>query len=397
MANRLNFYNPQFYANEALIWLQNRRGMYPRVYRAFERERRAFQLGDTINIRKPARFAAANAPNSAYQDLKTGTMQISLTNFKEVPFVVPDTEIAFGGQRLIDEHIGPAADALGDSLDQFLYALAANCPHTIDLPGSVASTMPATLASIRRIMVDNQVPPDGRPLHYLASPTTVERCLGSSAFTQWQGAGPTGAEAQASGTLGRKFGFDFFESQNGPTIQADSVSSVAGTLTTPAGTKNDTTISLNTSGAQSAVMRKGMTVTIVHSDGSIGKYSVTADTAASGNNWPNVPISPRLRQDVTNGATWAFVATSALAANLSYRGDLVFHPNAIAVCTVPLPEHGSDMGARVYTAQDPQTGLSLRARLWFDSRNAQVGVILDMLFGGAMIDPDLAVRGIVRA
>lgn len=391
--NRLNYYNPVFYAQEALIWLRNRKGMFPRVYHAFENERNTFRLGDTINIRKPARFTATQAPNvSARQDLKTGTHQITLTNWKEVAFEVVDSEIAYGGERLITEHIGPAADALGDDLDQFLYQLALSCPHTFDFHNTAAADMPASFAAIRKLMVDNQVPQDGKPIHYMASPLTVQRSLSSSAFTQWQGAGEAGAQAQRSGTIDRKFGFDFFESQNGP-AGLEPIEALVGTspVTSGAKVKNDTTLTLTTTGTETATLSIGTVI-------SVGgyQYSVTAAKAPSGGNWVDVPISPPLRDDVASGAAWALVDIQANVEG-AYTADLAFHPNALAVCMVPLPMHAADMGARVFTATDAASGISVRARMAYDTINAKVDVALDMLYGGAMIDADLAVRPMVRA
>lgn len=398
MPNVLGNYNPQFWANEALIWLKSRKGMANRVYRRFEGERNDFGVGDTVNFRRPTKFVAAAAPGSAYQDLNTGTAQCKLDLFREVPFVVTDRELAYSGERLIAEHIGPAADALGEFVDQYLAGLFIGCPHTVDLPAGVASTMPATLAQIRQIMVENQVPADGKPLHYVATPTTVARALGTSAFTTQQGAGDQGVSAQNTGALGQKYGFNWFETTNCPTLAGDSVTSVAGGGLVVAGTpaKNTALVTLNTGGAQVAVLRRGMVIAITDTtSGLTEKYAVTADTSPTGNNWVNVPISPGLRRNLGASSTWALVTTTGTGV-AAYKAEPIFHPNAAALVMVPLPMHGSDLGARVFTATDPSSGLAVRARMAYESRNAQMHVILDLLCGGILLDPDLAVRGLVR-
>lgn len=399
MPNFLNNYNPQFWANEALAWLKSRKGMASRVYRRFEGERNDFGFGDTVNFRRPTKFVTAPAPGSAYQDINTGTAQCQLNIHREVPIVVTDRELAYSGQRLIAEHIGPAADAIGEYIDQYLCGLFIGCPHTVDLPSSVASTMPATLASIREVMVRNLVPADGKPRHYYATPTTVTRALGTSAFTTQQGAGDQGIAAQNTGAMGSKFGFDWFESTNHQSLQGDSITAPAGAgPNVVAGTpgKNTAIVTLNTAAAQSATLRRGMVIAITDTtSGLTEKYAVTADTTPTGNNWVNVPISPGLRRPLGASSTWAIVTTVGTGV-ASYAAEPIFHPNAAALVMVPLPIHGPDMGARMWTANDPDSGISIRARMAYESRNAQVHVILDFLAGGVLLDPDLAVRGCVR-
>lgn len=398
MANRLNNYNPQFWAQSALMWLKSRRGMYPRVHRGFEAERNDYGFGDTINIRKPATFVAQDAPNSTLQDLKTGTAKIDLNIYKEVAFPVTDKELAYGGKRLVTEHIGPATDAIGDAFDSYLFALAAQVPHTYDLPSSVSSTMPETLAAMRKVMVDNKVP-KGAEIHYMATSTTVQRAIGSSAFGQQQGAGDQGIETQRTGVIGPKYGFSFFETNNNPVLEGDAILSVSGTKTV-SGTplKNTSTLTLNTTAAQTETLHKGQVIAITDTTtGITEKYALTADAAPTGNNWVNVTVSPGLRRDLGASSTWAPVSTVGLVGSVpNYAADLVFHRNAFAAAMVPLPMHESDLGVRMFTATDPETGLAIRARMFYQGREAQLVVVLDALGGVATLDPDLALRGCVH-
>lgn len=396
MVNRLNNYNPQFWARTALMWLKNRRGMYSRVYRVFENERNSYGLGDVINIRKPATFTAQDAPNSTAQDLKTGTAQINLNIHKEVKVIVTDRELAYASDRLITEHIGPMADALYDHYDQALYGLASQVPHTYDFANG--TNMPAKFAAMRRVMVENKVP-QGQAIHYMASPTSVERMIADSAFSQQQGAGDQGINTQRTGEIGPKYGFDIFESQNGPTLEGDAVLAPTGTLTvggTPQ--KNTSTIALNTTAAQSITLHEGQVIAITDSTtGITERYAITADAAPTGNNWPTVSISPGLRRDLGAASTWALVSTVGLVGSVAeYQADLAFHRNAFASVMVPLPMHGSDLGVRMFTASDPATGLSVRARMYYAGDEAEVRVVLDALGGLATLDPDLALRPCVH-
>lgn len=396
MANRLNHYNPQFWAETALMWLRKRRGMYGRVYRVFEQERNNYELGDTVNIRKPATFEAQDAPNSTAQDLKTGTAKIDLGIYKEVKIGVTDQELAYSGQRLVTEHIGPMADAIADVYDQTLYGLAAEVPHTYDFAND--TNVGKKYAGMRRIMVENKVP-YGAPIEYMASPLTMERNGGAQEFSQQQGAGDQGIATQTTGVVAQKYGFRFFESQNGPVLEGDALTSTPGSAVvngTPL--KNEDTIQLNTGGAQTETLHEGAVIAITDSTtGITERYAITADVAPTGNNWVAVTISPGLRRDLGASSTWAIVTTvGAVGSVANYTADLAFHRNAFAAVMVPLPMDVEEMGCKAFTANDPQTGLSIRARMFYDGHAAKRFVVLDALGGVATLDPDLALRPCVH-
>ena len=83
MANTLGVYDPIFYAQEALIHLENALGLANRVHRGYDEERKSFGKGQTISIRKPSTFTVEDAPSTA-QDLDTEYVDITLNNWKEV-------------------------------------------------------------------------------------------------------------------------------------------------------------------------------------------------------------------------------------------------------------------------------------------------------------------------
>lgn len=391
MANRLLNYEPEFYARTALMWLRNRKGMLPRVYRTFQDERLEFGAGQVIRIRKPATFVAQSAPNSAAQDIKTGTMEVNLDIYDEVKIGASDIETARTTDRLINDHIGPMADALAEKFEERLLGLAAHVPHTYDFAND--TNVGKKFAAMRRIMVQNKVPKGAR-IEYMASPLTIERSIGSTEFSQNQGAGDQGVNTQTTGELGPKYGFHFFESTMSPTFEGDAILSITGTKTV-SGTplKNATTISLNTSAAQTETLHKGAVIAITDTTtGRTERYTLTADAAASGNNWPNVAISPRLRRDLGASSTWNVVSTVGVVGSVpTYEADLAFHRNAFAAVTVPLPMY-DDGGIKMYVASDPDTGLSVRARRFADGHTATRYVVLDMWGGIAALDPDLALR-----
>jgi hypothetical protein len=376
VANDLGYYNPVFYAQEALILLERALGLAGRVHIGYDAERRAFGRGEYINIRKPSTFSVADAPDTTGQDLNTDTLQVQLAYWREVKFKLTDKELAFTGERIIQEHIRPAAYALADDIDTKLAALYADIPWYYDTSGSASI---GNFTGPWKVLFDNAVPMTD--LHMMLNGTETENALQLSAFTQWQGAGDEGVAAQRRGTLGTKFGFEVFSNQNvqshtkGTLADGGSDAALQG-----AHSKGATSVTIDAT-SLTGTFKKGDVLTI---SGSTQQYAATADATAAANAI-TISITPALVQDYSDNAaiTWRLD---------SHTANLGFHRNAFALVTAPLSELGSQLGAKVASVQDPKTGLSLRSRLYYVGKSSEVHVALDVLYGVKTLDPNLAVR-----
>src|SRR5678816_901186 len=140
MANTLGNYSPLFYANEALALLRKNLGLAARVYRGYDRERRTFDRGEVITIRKPSTFLAYDAPSSE-QDILPGNVDIRLDQWKEVKIALTDKERAFTDNEIINEHIAPMAYALADGLDTSLARLYRDIPYVYDYGSATDHTI----------------------------------------------------------------------------------------------------------------------------------------------------------------------------------------------------------------------------------------------------------------
>ncbi len=381
MSNTLGVYNPIFYANEALIYLEKALGMAARVHRGFEQERNARQVGQTISIRRPSTFTAQSAPSSA-QDLATETVDIALSSWQEVKFALTDQELAYtetnGGQaRIINDHIRPAAYALADKIDQDGNALYKDVPWYNDAQGS-ASLL--DLTAPYQTLFDNNVPMSEGMLHLEVNGTQQALFQQLPAFhdASVRGAGMT--ETLRRGSLGVTMGFEVFANQNVKTHTKGTLSD-----TTPA------LVGAHAKGATSVAMDDTtLTGTLVAGDtfviaGNTQRYAVTALATASGNAI-TVTVTPPLVQAYDND--------SAITVNLdNHTAMLAFHKNAFAFASAPLPDTiPNQLGAMVATVTDPVTGLSIRSRMFYVGDSSKVVVALDVLYGWKTLDPNLASR-----
>lgn len=377
MANTLGSYNPIFYAPEALIHLRNALGMAARVHRGYDDARRSFNRGSTVQIRKPATFTALPAPSTA-QDLDTETVTITLNGWWEVKYELTDQELAWSDERIIEEHIQPAAYAIANKVDQDLAALYADIPWVYDYGTATDHTI---ITGARSVAFNNGVPlsPPGR-MHMMVDGTVEMGFLNSALFHASDTVGTSGpTPTLLNGTLGQRFGIEAFANQNTPSH------------TTGTGTANDTAGALSADVAKGATsfpmnalgvgdINKGDTFVIA---GNSQRYAVTSDVTIAANA-ATVTATPAAVQDYPSGAVVTFTDTGTGA------NALLFHRNAFALVFAPLPMNLP--GVEVFTASDPVTQLSIRARRWTDADNSKQVFALDALWGQSTLDPNLGVR-----
>ena len=371
--NTLSVYDPIFYANEALLVLHKALGMAGRVYRGYDKAPQ--QKGSVIDIRVPSTFTAQDAPGNA-QNIQANVVQVALNNWKEVKFSLTDKELSATQDTIIAEHIGPAAYAVADVIDQALTGL-----YT-DIPTVASWSAPSVVSDItgfRAKQFANMVPmADPTMLHCMVDGQTEADLLGLQAFSQFQGAGNQGVASQMTGYLGQKFGYNFGANQNMKTHVPGALSAVADVTGVNADGVQTIALSAN---ALTGNVAKGDLFSIA---GSSTTYVVTQAAVVAGNA-VSVNFYPALTVPTAGGEAVAFTQTAKTE-------TLAFHRNAFALAMAPLSEMGDGLGARIATVTDPVTGLSLRSRVFYAGNESAMYVSIDALFGVKTLDPRLAVR-----
>ena len=380
MSNTINPYDPIFYANEALMQLEKSLGMAARVFRGYDKNEQ--QPGSTIQIRKPGTFTAQDAPSTA-QDLNPTSTQITLDYWREVKFALTDKEINTAGERIITDHIRPAAVAIADDIDQKLAALYKNIPWATDV--TVASAGVADILAARKTLFNNAVPMND--LHGMIDGNLEAAFLGLQAFSQFQGAGDTGVNTQLRGTLGTKFGIEWFANQNTPTHTSATVADLAGAVNNAAGYAVGST-SVAVDGLSAAAALKAGDIVVFTGDSQ--QYALSADVTLDGTGAGTLSITPALKAALVDNQ----VATVQLSggSGTTKTQNIVFHRNFAALAMAPLTTMARELGARVETVVDPITGLAIRSRIFYEGNNSKVFVALDVLYGVKVLDPNLAVR-----
>lgn len=384
--NTLGAYNPApFYANTALDYLKSRLGLARRINRRYDDERKSFEKGDTIQIRRPSTFTAQTAPSTA-QNITTSKVTITLNSHQEVKIEVPDKELAYTQMRLVEEHIAPMATGLAEKIETDLNSLIVKFPHAYIEPSAGTTATIAGILQTKKKLFDVKCPTFDEPNMFLEIGGKESADLNAlEAFSQFQGAGTAGVSTQMSGVLGRKFGCEIFETQLRPTVTYADITDFAGTITEPAAV-DATSITVGGLGA-AEVYKKG---TIIKFDVSGHEYAVTADATMS-SGAAVVSISPPIRVAEADNAA---ITIQAGQDNATNHTNFMFHRNCAALAFAPLPDFQefNGLGASIFTTTDEESGLSVRARIYYVGGSSKIECALDALYGYEPLNLDYACR-----
>lgn len=388
MANVLSNYDPIFYANEALIQLRKNLGLAARVHRGYDPTPQ--QRGSTINIPRPTSFTATEVnptTGGTTQDIDAGNVSLVLDTWKEVKFALSDKELAYTKERIIEDHIGPAAYALADAIDQSI----ANVIKLFPWYKAISATAPTVgdITAAKAVLSNLRVPMLDGNVHFMIDPTLEAQLTALSAFATQSGSGQAGVDTQLRGYLGTRYGMEFFMNQNVPSVTSGTAADTSGAVN--ANTAKGATEIVCKSFTQGETIKVGDILAITGDD---QQYVVTEDVTV-GASTTTIKIFPALAKAAVADAVVTLKQPSGSGGTKAQ--NFLFHRNAIALGMGVLSEIGNNIGARIATVTDPVTGLTLRSRMWYDGDHSLVKVSLDALWGVKVLDPNMGVRVVQTA
>lgn len=360
MANTL--LTPQIIANEALLVLQSNLVMANLVHRDYSNE--FVKIGDTVNVRKPAKFVAKNfTGQTSVQDITEGNVPVVMDRFRDVTVNVSSKEMTLDIKDFSEQVITPAIQAIAQSVDADLLAVGvseAGRKATISATPKIED-----IAGVGKELDIAKAPRQNRRLVMPPSILYKYNTLDNFAKVAYKG----DSEALKDSEVGRVYTCDTYMDQNCPENQ----SATAGTVKSykVAGTKDATQFTVSDGSAQTGTIAKGDQLIV---DGYI--YTVIEDvTLASGGG--TVKVDQNI--PATISATDAFVVNKAHA--------LGFHRNGLALVTRPLELPMGAPNAYIASAD----GLAVRVVMDYDSDHKQDKVSFDILYGIKALDGQLLV------
>lgn len=364
------------------------------------------KVGNTVKARLPQRFEATDGQALQLQNLYDQTVDITLTNQKNVAFGYSSAQATTELDAIRSRYVQPAADTLASAADALAFAnVYRDVYQAVGTPGTTPATNLLYLqAGVK--LTDLSAPIDGRKavLDPLAMATLVNANL--SLFN------PAAkiSEEYRSGQFGRDaLGIaEWYQDQNRPLFTTGSFTSSTPLVNGASQTGSSLITDGWASGASS--LKKGDIFTIAGvysvnpvsrvSTGRLQQFVVTSDVSDS-TGAMTISISPSI---ITSGQlqtvdaapadnaainVWAGSGTYAQTATVSPQ-SMLFHPDAFAFVMADLAQPNG--GAKASFVRSKEWGISIRMVEQYQIQTDQNPSRLDILIGAATLQPRLACR-----
>lgn len=407
MAN--GFQNPVMYTDETLRILMNNIVMGKRVSRTWEKDygKQTMQIGDTLNIRRPARFTVSTGQAFQAQDYTETSVPLVVNLQKHVDTAFTSADLTLKVQDFSDRVLKPKIVQLAQQIDIDGYI---NAKNTVSAMTGIAGTSPNNISylfDIGKKLDDFSTPRDGERYYALDQGSNASQVGALAGFfnsvKQISDQYKDGMFADMTETVGLKIAM----SQN---VARQTVGPLGGTPVVnganqglTAGWANTGTLITNgwtSAAAQRVAAGDNFTIAGLFSVNPVTKQSNTSlaqftviqnqNSDASGNltlqitpaiitagPFQNVAASPTN----SNALTFSGVASTAYARNIAWHKDAF---ELAVVKMIDLAEFGGWGAVRV------QDGFSLRVFRQAAISSDTVGNRVDALYGYATPYQELA-------
>lgn len=214
MANTI--LTPDIIAREALMVLRNNAVMANLVHRDYSNEFVA-GVGDTITIRKPAKFDAKEYAGSiTVQDATENGIDVKMDKHLDVSFAVTSKQLTMDIADFSKQLLVPAMQAFADKVDKYLLGLKTDITNTV--PGT--DNVKDDIVDARSKLTKAAAPLTERRFVYGSD--TEAKLLKTDLFISAEKVGDEGT-ALREASLGRKFGMDFYVDQNADEVGVDGI------------------------------------------------------------------------------------------------------------------------------------------------------------------------------
>lgn len=372
MANDLTNIMPKILAR-GLMQLRPRLLMPRLVNGSYSSE--AAQKGQTIDIPIAASQTATDVTPSNTPPTPSNTtpdvVQVSLNNWKKTNFFLTDKDLVEidRNKHFVPGQVESAVIALAEAINQDIFA---EYTFFYGYAGTAGTTPFASdysdAASVRKQLNQQKAPKQNR--RFVLDFDAEENAIQLEPFRQYSSSDDRNVIIE--GEIGRKLGFDWYADHDVPTHTAGT-----GTGYLVNSTQldvGDKTIPVDT-GSGTVVVGD----IITFADHAQTYVITTADASPT-----SLAIEPGLAVAVANN--------TAITIEGDHVVNLAFHPDAIAFAMRPLMASTQDLqlGSRIMSMQDPQTGIVLRLEV--SRQYKQVVWEFDVLWGAKAVRRELGAR-----
>lgn len=395
------FQNPVMYTEEALRVLENNIVLGKQVVRTNEDQfGKEMKIGDTLNIRRPARFNVSTGQAFSAQDYTETSVPLVVNLQKHVDTSFTSSDMTLKVQDFSDRVIRPASIQIAQQIDIDGYINAKNTVGNLTGTAGTAPNNVSFLFDIGKKLDDFSVPRDGNRFYAMDQASNAAQVAALTGFFNAQDQigkqYRDGVFIDGTNTVGLKIAM----SQNvarhtvGPLGGTPAVNGANQGLTS--GWANTGTLVTNGWTAAAALrLRAGDVFTAAgcnsvnpvtkQSTGQLMQFVVTADVSSDASGNVTIPISPAIItagpfQNVTASPTNGGLLTINGTASTSYARNIAWHKDAFQLAVVPMQDLAMFGG---WGAVRSQNGFSLRVFRQAAISSDTVGNRIDALYGWA--------------
>lgn len=355
------------------------------------------KIGDTLNIRKPARYVGRSGATLSVEDHTETSVPLQLDTQFGVDLNFTSKELLLDIDDFSTRILAPAMAVVANKIDRDGLNLYSSVYNAVGTPGTTPTALKTYLQA-------------GAKLDYMAAPRDGNRSVVIDPTAQVEIVDALKGLFQSSekiksqyetGNMGLAGGFKWSMDQN---VVSHTVGAYAGTPLVNGGSQTGATLVTDGWSSGASALKKGDIFTIAgvysvnpqsrQSTGQLQQFTVTADISDTSGAM-SIGISPSI---VTSGAFKTVSGSPADNAAITVLGNastvsptnLAYHKDAftLACADLPLPK-GVDMASRVASKQ---LGISVRMVRAYDINNDKFPCRLDVLYGWKTIYPELACR-----
>ncbi len=388
--------------NEALRVLENNLTFAKNVNREYDDQFAVSgaKIGDTLNIRKPARYVGRSGATLAVEDHTETSVPLALDTQFGVDVNFTTKELTLNLDDFSNRVLKPAMATIANKIDRDGLLMAYQSAYNaVGTPGTTPTALKTYLQA-------------GEYMDYFGAPRDGQRAVVINPAAQVEIVDALKGLFQSSeqiknqyeqGNMGMSAGFKWSMDQN---VVTHTVGPLGGTPLVNGATQTGATLVTDGWTASAALrLRRGDVFHVAgvfsvnpqsrQSTGKLQQFVVTADVSSDGSGNASIPISPSI---VTSGAFQTVTASPADNAALTVLGaantltpaNLAYHKDAYVLGTADLLlPSGVHKAAR---ASDKQLGISIRMIQQYDINNDRMPCRLDVLYGWRAVYPELACR-----
>jgi hypothetical protein len=400
--------------NEALMVLENELTFTSEVNREYDDQFAVAgaKIGSTVNVRKPARFIGTTGPALSVEDFNETSIPVTLNTQFHVDTQFSTADLALSLDMFSDRVIKPGVAAIANKMDRDGLVLAKNNIANIVGTAGVPPTSLLTYLTGQAYLDSEGAPRDGRRaciVEPFTSATIVDSLKGlfmpSQKISDQYEKGMMGTDsAGMRWKMDQNVVSQTFGSYATATLSTNTAT-FTGSLTSGWASSSTITISAATAAAP---IQQGDVITIAnvyavnpqnrqpYGTNRLRNFVVTSAVTISSGGSASVTVSPAIItagqfQNVYVSAT----SSSAVVTPFNNTGtvspqNIILHRNAetLACADLELPQ-GVVFAGR---ASDKELGLSIRVVRQYTINNDSVPCRLDVLYGWAMLYPELGCR-----